>query len=80
MDKVAVVTGIVGIISFTYFRIYKNNMEDKELTPAEKHYLAMKKAQKKYYEKKMDEKGPRRGKGRPRKEKTEVKPDSLISV
>jgi hypothetical protein len=69
MDNVAVVTGIVSIIAFTYFHIYKYNMETKDLTPAEKHYLAMKKAQKKYYEKKMDEKGPRRGKGRPRKEK-----------
>lgn len=34
---------------------------------AVKHYLAMKAAQKRYYEKKMDAKGPRRPRGRPPK-------------
>jgi len=37
------------------------------MTPAERHYQNMKKAQKKYYNKKMNEKGPRRPVGRPRK-------------
>ena len=69
MENVAVITGIIGIVAFTYFRVYKHNMETKEITPAEKHYLAMKKAQKKYYEKKMDAKGPRKCRGRPKKEK-----------
>ena len=79
MESVAV---IVGLVSFSYFMVYKYNMETKELSPAEKHYLAMKKAQKKYYEKKMNEKGPRRGRGRPKKEKVvdEVKEDSVDSV
>jgi hypothetical protein len=40
---------------------------DPVLTSALKHYEAMRRAQKKYYEKKMDAKGPRRGPGRPKK-------------
>jgi hypothetical protein len=39
-----------------------------ELSPAEKHYLAMKKAQKKYYEKKAGAPENRRPRGRPKKE------------
>jgi hypothetical protein len=37
------------------------------LTPAEKHYLSMKKAQKKYYEKKAGPPESRRPRGRPKK-------------
>lgn len=43
-------------------------MEEHTLTAAEKHYLAMKKAQKKYYEKKAGPVENRRPRGRPKKE------------
>lgn len=43
-------------------------MEEQILTPAEKHYISMKKAQKKYYEKKAGPVENRRPRGRPRKE------------
>jgi len=42
-------------------------MDVKVLTAAEKHYLAMKEAQKRYYEKKAGPKEDRRPRGRPRK-------------
>ncbi len=44
---------------------------DRATQAALRHYEAMKKAQKKYYEKKMDAKGPRRTRGRPAKSKEE---------
>lgn len=51
-------------------------MDTQQLTPKQmeaalKHYDAMRRAQKKYYEKKMNAKGPRRGPGRPKKEVAE---------
>lgn len=80
MENIVAVSGIVGLIAFSYFRLYKNNMETVELTPAEKHYQAMKKAQKKYYEKKMDAKGPRKGRGRPKKVQSSSSSSSSSSV
>ena len=46
-------------------------MDEQKLTPAEKHYQALRKAQKKYYEKKQNERAEaegreRRPRGRPR--------------
>lgn len=41
--------------------------QPKVLTAAEKHYLAMKEAQKRYYEKKAGPKEDRRPRGRPKK-------------
>ena len=50
---------------------------EKQLTAAEKHYLAMKKAQKKYYEKKKAEfVGERRPRGRPKKEHWVIETES----
>jgi hypothetical protein len=46
-------------------------MDEQKVVAAVKHYEAMRRAQKKYYEKKMDAKGPRRAPGRPRKEVAE---------
>ena len=46
---------------------------EQKLSPAEKHYLSLKQAKKRYYEKKMNEKGPRKSKGRPKKLPVEVK-------
>lgn len=51
-------------------------MEEKQLTSAEKHYLAMKKAQKKYYEKKAGPAENRRPRGRPRKEHWVIETES----
>lgn len=43
-------------------------LNEQKVATAMKHYEAMRRAQKKYYEKKMDALGPRRKPGRPRKE------------
>lgn len=51
-------------------------MEEKQLTSAEKHYLAMKKAQKKYYEKKAGPAESRRPRGRPKKEHWVIETES----
>jgi hypothetical protein len=52
--------------------------EERKLTPAEKHYLSMKKAQKKYYEKKAGPQEERRSRGRPKKEHWVVETESEL--